>query len=576
MASTVRKTLIVMLGVSIVCLLLVLSLQPSGESTSREEWVDSKPNPTEERGQVLQEGHAEPEEKTPPKLPPQEPPTASVPVLDQPKEPSTFNDTRRLDLESGMMCRLSQASGKEICYETKKESAASELPACSKGVINVRSSFLYNGEIVYIVDISKTGIEGFRDTFFCSDGTSASLQENVLNEHTQRFHFRAGLIKCKAENKNSNGFYFLNHGGDCGTQFIAIQQERDTGRHTLGLKDSNTTSEDVNGPNEEEDSPNDDDSGGEEANVEKEKFKQQEMPVIIPTSTTIHFYPTKLSKSYEEEHPDREKKALLFPVKPQHEKARFQFSTCAVAAVVEDSTPFLNHWIWHMKYRVKVERVTMYVSPGEFNVNSKNLNGTFVRELVTSGFLELVSWPDVLDQKRLFLRAKPAAYSDYVYRFRGLCHFSIFLDVDDFFVSWNSNHYLAPVIKTALVEEPEIDGFQFGWPTFWPMCERNSGNSPPFETDALLRNMNYGDIESENFKHVHNTYESLDVGMHGASGEKQSRIFWPGIAVYHLRTRDRFEGNRGMNVYNAATCQEKLLSIYPFSVLKSFIFWRER
>lgn len=421
---------------------------------------------------------------------------------------------------------------KEVCVSEALAATALGLPHCIMGHLFVRATYIRDENIVSIVEMSNE-LRNTKSVLFCRDGSVPQIRDQHLTGWIHAVfpkitHMVATII-CPAINTtidNAMGLVFVNYLGECHLPKNPIPAD-------------------------------------------------PKLPALLPSHTTIHLYLTPITKSFEQAFPTIPRRSFAYRTQPKHALIPFQFSTCAMAGVVDTYAPFFTHWLWHAKYRVGFEHVVMYTAPELFQVgkSSAHINTSFVRELIASGFLQLIPWHShYTNSKEIFYRSQSSSYQDYIYRFRGLCHFTFFADVDDFFVSWPTNHSMEPVLQAAVTQYPDTEVFHFPWPTMLPECQNITGLTGPFDTDSLLPVLNYGFDLVTNHKQAINSYDLLDVGIH-KSVAKITKLYWPGLATYHVRSGDL--SKRGLANYSPEACAPFLLKNFTQEERKRTV-WKVR
>lgn len=420
---------------------------------------------------------------------------------------------------------------KTVCLSKALVVTTETMPTCLLSHLFVRATYLRGGYSVSLLEISKVMFNTRKQLIFCADGSPPVFAEHAYNswlkENMPDVSHIGVTLRCPATSptdRNVQGFLVINFHGNCSIP---------TSEHIFA-----------------------DSADG--------------VGVVLPKTTSAMFYATPTTRTFEQAWPELTRAADKYPIAKRHEDVAFQFSTCAMAAVFDTNAPFMSHWLWHMYHRVKVDHVVMYTAPEAYDLDSKNINGTFVRELLSNGFLQLLPWHSrFIDKTQIFYRSQWSAYTDYAYRFRGLCQWTLFADVDDFFVSWPSNHNIVPIIQQATADHPRDVSFRLRWPTFLPQCQNINGRSPPFNSDDLLPNLRYGDISMNNCKSISNTYDYFDLGIHTQPGDAHD-IRQPGTAMYHVRAGDL--SIRGVGVLTQETCAKFKLDDYPLETLKKLVF----
>jgi hypothetical protein len=443
--------------------------------------------------------------------------------------------------------KLCLPKNETMCLDEAFISSPMTMPACMLEHLHIRSTFIHNNNSVSIVEISKHLAAAKERVIFCpansnpANVTFFGLTRWLTGAMPKLTHFGA-FISCPATNEadpNASGIVLINYYSNCSLP----------------------------------------------KSPPKVDFRN---PRGLPQKTTAIFIPTPITRSFMQEYPNEPRRAHLFfppnlPVistnskenvnlstTPNHlnntsittipyQNMPFQYSICAMAATVDTNAPFLTHWLWHLKHRVMVEHVTIYTSPDNFYFDSPHINASFIFELIETGWLQLIPWaPRFVDGTQIFYRSQLSAYNDYIYRFRGMCHWNMFADVDDFFVSWKTNHSIVPFLQNLLSSKPETISVIFGWPTFFPECQNITGLKPPYESDTFLGSIKYGTIKSSNTKAITVTVEKDEVGIHGLSPSKIAiRTLSPGVAMYHIRAGNL--AKRGIPDYSPETCGKFLL-----------------
>lgn len=414
---------------------------------------------------------------------------------------------------------------KTMCVTKALAVTSSTIPACMVQNFNIRATYLRGGFSISILEISKAMEAQYKRIFFCADGSQPILIGQVSNgwlmsAKPEITHITA-IIKCPANfpsDKNALGLVIINYYGNC----------------TIPTSNQIFAS------------------------------SIDDVATGLPKTTSALLINTPRTKTFEQAWPNLPKRANKIRVAQEHQKnVSFQFSTCAMAAVFDTNAPFMSHWLWHMYNRVKVEHIIMYTAPEAFDLDSKLVNGTFIRELISTGFLQLVPWHSrFLDKKQIFYRSQWSAYTDFAFRFRGLCHWTIFADVDDFFVSWPNSHNIVPALQFATKLYPDVVTFRLKWPSFFPQCQNISGRLPPYESDEILPHLKYGTLKIANCKSISNTYDYFDIGVHTQPGKYQY-LEMPGTAMYHVRAG--VSSSRGLLNFDNKTCAKLRLDGYPLS-----------
>ena len=249
--------------------------------------------------------------------------------------------------------------------------------------------------------------------------------------------------------------------------------------------------------------------------------------------------PTPISRSFQQVWPNVPLRGNAFLPNGATAKPHipYQYSTCAMAGVIDTEAPFLTAWLWHMRNKVQVEHVVMYIAPESFHLDSPHIDAQLLKSYLEDGFLTLVPWASrFVNLKQIYYRSQQLAYSDYAFRFRGLCHWTLFADVDDFFVNWRDDHQLAPFISRTLNSSSSADVIRLYWPVFFPQCQGISGHGPPFDSDFLLSNITHGAISIDHSptKQIVATRNKQEIHIHTTAGA-QSFPNELGVAMYHIR-----------------------------------------
>jgi len=415
------------------------------------------------------------------------------------------------------------------CLGTALVTTATTMPACLIGHINVRATYLYGGLAISIVEISQALYNARTKSLFCASGAPADvalfgLSHWVRSVAPQISHI-AVFVRCPARDfsdPNSFGLLFVNHHGNC-----SLTAE------TMSTSYSN------------------------------------------PKLTNMVLLTTPVTKSFQQEFPSlpvRGDALLRLPnVKPVP-GAPFQFSTCAMAGVVDTDAPFLTAWLWHLRNKVLVDHVVLYTAPENFFLDSPNINASLMKEYLESGFVTLIPWPSrYIDGQQVFYRSQHTAYNDYLYRFRGLCHWTFFGDADDFFVSWRHDHQVVPVIAETLQQNADYDSITFPWPVFLPECQNVTGLGPPFDSDFILQQIQYGILPSPNTKHVTTTYEKQEAGIHKSPTRREAGpLKRAGVAIYHVRAGNFLK--RGIADFSETTCAKYYLKDFDLEARKKHVY----
>jgi len=385
--------------------------------------------------------------------------------------------------------------GKRLCWKEALISRSGSLAVCFSQNFILRSTFIWRNQSISIVELSKSMLATVERTIFCMNGLRARVQPLYLTRwmnvrHPHLTHTLA-YVKCEAFEEtdlNAQGLIILNYLGNCSWP-VPNQPVIHTQITEFGVR-----------------------------------------------KTPAYFIPTPITRSFMQQWPHEPNRVTSLSVQSHLAHVPFQYATCAFSAVVDTEAPFFTHWLWHMKYRVQVEHVVMYYSPDNFVLDSPHINTTFVKHLMETGFLNLVPWyTQFEDNTQVFYKAQVAAYNDYVYRFRGLCQWTLFLDLDDFFVSWKSGHKILPLLQDVLYQDPQITNLRLAWPVFAPRCQGITGLDPPYDSDSFLPILKYSSLSVKNSKFADMTVTRPEVTIHFSSMQRSFRIAVPGVSVYHVR-----------------------------------------
>jgi hypothetical protein len=423
---------------------------------------------------------------------------------------------------------------KRWCWESALLARREALPSCVAESIHVRSTFIYRNQSVSIVEISKAMAATSRRSIFCPNAEPARIKFFTLTAYLNREHryltHTLAFIKCWADSEqhpNAQGLIILNYLGNCSWPV----------------------------PNQ---------------------------PLTLTLSSPTHgllrktssiFLPTPISRSFMQQFPSLSPKVIsqgLLPVPDRLASVPFQYTLCALAAVIDTDAPFFNHWLWHVKNRVKVQHITMYYQPDSFHLDSPHINASFVQELIETGFLHLVPWySHYKEGTQVFYRSQVAAYNDYIYRFRGMCLWTMFADVDDFFVSWKTGHQLVPVIADVLRNNSAITSLRMAWPPLMPRCQKLTGFQAPYNSD-FLSTIRYGTLNFTHLKYVDMGVDKNEVSIHYSQSRNSTSVSAPGVAVYHVRAGHPRLVQR--NQYSRANCSKSELKGWDLKARAEYRF----
>lgn len=421
------------------------------------------------------------------------------------------------------------ADAKPRCFETALVTTMNTVPACFLRHINIRSTYLYNGQAVSIVEMSEALHAVRTKTLFCASGVPASVEfftvSHWLRDSLPELTHTNVFVRCPARDlsdQNAAGLLLINHHGNCSLSPPLLASSASSGKRT-----------------------------------------------------TLVLLTTPVTNSFQQEFPSlpvRGNALLSLPNARSWPGAPFQFSICAMAGVMDTDAPFLSAWLWHLRNRVLVEHVVLYTAPDNFFLDSPNINAVLLKELLSIGFLTLVPWPSrFIDNVETFYRSQHTAYNDYAFRFRGMCHWTFFADADDFFVDWQNNHRMLPLITEQLKQNPNYDSINMAWPVFLPECQGLSGLGPPFESDSFLQQVRYGILPTPNHKHIAITYDKYDVGIHRTTGRKAAGpLLRAGVAVFHIRAGP-FK-KRGIFDFSETTCAQYYLKDFDLEARKKRVY----
>lgn len=244
-----------------------------------------------------------------------------------------------------------------------------DLPSCFTNHLAIRSTYYHDGHMVMIIEISKALLAQRNKTLLCSDGNPAEITLFSLNRWINHVHrsltHNSGLLKCRMQNPsdpNGQGLIFIKPRGKC--SFDASKAEISSQTDTKMLDENDT--------------------------------------YLIRAS-----YFSSFMQAFKNE----PRRASLYPIDSAHQHVPYQFSTCVMGAVIDTNAPFLTHWLWHLKNRVSIEHVTLYIAPERFDLNSPLINATFIKELISTGYLHLVPWPAIYRDDQIFYKSQIAAYN---------------------------------------------------------------------------------------------------------------------------------------------------------------------
>ena len=409
------------------------------------------------------------------------------------------------------ICLRPAANAQQFCYTTALAVPLTDAPICLMDHIFVYSTYTHAGQVVSLADIALPLYTFRTRIFFCPSGVPATVAQLDLGVWVQR-NFKhithtSVFIRCPADDAsialNSLGFLVVNYNGDC--SFSA---------------------------------------------------KQMDATYNKPQTTYLALLATPITRSFQQAWPNlpvRGNAFLKLPNVPKAPGMPFQFSTCAMGGVIDTDAHFLTAWLWHLRNKVLVEHVILYIAPEGFHLDSPNIDGTLVKQYLEEGFLTLVPWASrFLNGRQVYYRSQQLAYSDYAYRFRGLCHWTLLADTDDFFVNWPHDHQIAPVISSSLAPNPNLEVLQFNWPLFLPQCHNVSGHGPPFDSNWILSNITYGQLNHPTPKTIVDTHTKLELHIHYTKG-KSAALHAPGLAIYHIRAGPR--ADLRLNNFNETECK---------------------
>lgn len=380
------------------------------------------------------------------------------------------------------------------CFASALVGPLQTAPACILEHIYIHRTYIYGGEVVSLVDISQTLWKIRPRVFYCPSGVQPIMVQHSVGEWIQNLFkhitHTSAWFRCPASNKeNEHGIIIVNYNGDC--SFNAATMD--------GL--FNTTK--------------------------------------IFKNTHLLLMPTPISQSFQQAWPDlpvRGNAYLSLPNVTKPAGMPFQFSTCAMGGVFDSDAPFLSAWLWHLRNQVLVEHVILYIAPEAFHLDTPHINATLLKEYLEDGYLTLVPWASrFINGQQIYYRSQQMAYSDYAFRFRGMCHWTFMADADDFFVNWSHNHQMAPLISSVLKEHPGADAIRINWPLLLPQCHNITGHEPSINSSWALENITHGYLNDPNPKQILAVHDRQEIHIHTTRGKHVSPK-QPGLAVYHLRT----------------------------------------
>ena len=380
------------------------------------------------------------------------------------------------------------------CFDEALVTNALSAPICLMDHIHIRSTFLYDGYAVSLVEVSNELFDRRNMIVFCPSGDQP-LVKGVILANWVRKSFRVthmnAFIKCPVRDGsslNAQGLLFVNYHGDCTFSAASIASS----------------------------------------------FSN-------PKSTSLVMLTTPAHPSFQDAFPSLPARGNSFLQLPQVQSATkgisppYQYSTCVMGGVLDTDAPFLTSWLWHLRHKMRVGHIVLYIVPEHFHFDSPNINATLVKEYLDDGFLTLVPWTSrYLNGLQTFYRSQHLAYNDYLYRFRGLCHWTLFADADDFFVNWHHDHQLAPFISEYIQQDPSIEIILLPWPLLLPQCQNVSGYGPPFDSNYILNHLQFGQLGHGHTKQLVATHNRGEVSIHSSPG-KTLEPNKPGVAVYHVR-----------------------------------------
>jgi hypothetical protein len=214
----------------------------------------------------------------------------------------------------------------------------------------------------------------------------------------------------------------------------------------------------------------------------------------------------------------------LRPSEPQPYKYRL----CAMTGVLFGKGNFVDEWLEHQRV-IGVQHIIAYVvvnGSNEMKIPTFQASPLF-QSRVKKGEITVVPWNPWLHPSQVYHRSQHLAYSDYLFRFRGLCEWTAFADTDDFFTDFTTGHNLLKSIEAHQKTDPKVNMIRFCWQMFYPDCGRKP-NVP------LVDSMLYGRRRPlSNTKHVTRTINVTDIGIHNF-WEPSKYICGP-HEVWHIR-----------------------------------------
>jgi len=386
-------------------------------------------------------------------------------------------------------------ANKNLCFDETLVTDALAAPICLMDHIHIRSTFIHGGYAVSLVEVSNVLFDLRHKIVFCPSG-GQPLMNAVILAGWVRSQFPAthtnGFMKCPASDAsvlNAQGLIFVNYHGNCSFSAPTMASS----------------------------------------------FSKPKSTGLVMLKTPIH-------RSFQDHFPSLPTRGNSFlQLRAAQNVAKdikyppYQYSTCVMAGVMDTDAPFLTAWLWHLRNKARVGHVVLYIAPESFHLDSPNINATLVKEYLEEGFLNLVPWTSrYLNGPQTFYRSQQLAYNDYLYRFRGLCHWTLFADADDFFVNWHNDHQLAPFVSEYVRQDPSLVVILLPWPLLLPECQNLSGHGPPFDSNYILNSLQFGNLNHVHHKQIVDTHALGEVSIHD-SPARTIEPNKPGVAIYHVR-----------------------------------------